>query len=71
MQAGYWYVNPNVATLPAGAPFPAANLGTGLSSVSTKEYWDVNGAVAVNLTLSWDTESDLGALQAIHFPDLL
>lgn len=53
-KAAYWFENPNSATLPAGAPFPVANLGTGMTGVSNVEYWDVDGPSAVDLTLTWD-----------------
>jgi len=65
-QAAYWFTNPNVALLPAGAPFPTApaNLGTDVLAVSNVEYWDVNGPSAINLTLTWDAASNLGLLPA-------
>jgi len=61
-QAAYFAGSPNTATLPAGAPFPVANLGTGVLAVSNVEYWDVNGPSAINLTLTWDAASGLAAL---------
>ncbi|SEJ86105.1 hypothetical protein SAMN05216327_1301, partial [Dyadobacter sp. SG02] len=61
-KAAYWFENPNAATLPAGAPFPISNLGTGVSAVSSLEYWDVDGASSVNLTLTWDAASNLSVL---------
>jgi len=63
-KAAYWFQNPATSTLPAGAPFPSATtyLGTGVTGVSTVEYWDIDGASAVNLTLSWDAASGLGSL---------
>jgi hypothetical protein len=61
-KAAYWFANPNTATLPAGAPFLVANLGTGVTAVSNVEYWDVDGPSAINLTLSWDTASALSTL---------
>jgi len=61
-QAAYFAASPNMATLPAGAPFPVANLGTGVLAVSNVEYWDVNGPSAINLTLTWDAASGLAAL---------
>ncbi|WP_426295348.1 hypothetical protein ACN9ML_11815 [Dyadobacter endophyticus] len=61
-KAAYWFENPNAATLPAGAPFPVSNLGTGVSAVSSLEYWDVDGASSVNLTLTWDAASNLSVL---------
>lgn len=61
-QAAYFKGNPSSATLPSGAPFPTANVGTGVGSVSTVEYWDVNGSSATNLTLSYNAASNLGTL---------
>lgn len=61
-KAAYWFENPNSATLPAGAPFPVANLGTGVTGVSNVEYWDVDGPSAIDLTLTWDAASGLNAL---------
>jgi len=63
-QAAYWAVNPSAATLPSGAPFPVSNLATDVIAVSTKEYWDVNGTLPVNITLSWNAQSDLAILTA-------
>jgi len=70
-QAAYWFANPNSATLPSGAPFPVANLGTGVSAVSNLEYWDINGALPVNITLSWDAASALGTLTSNTIADLV
>lgn len=61
-KAAYWFSNPNAASLPAGAPFLVANLGTGVTAVSNVEYWDVDGPSAINLTLSWDAASALSTL---------
>jgi hypothetical protein len=61
-KAAYWFSNPNTSTLPAGAPFLVANLGSGVAAVSNLEYWDVDGPSAINLTLSWDAASALSSL---------
>lgn len=60
-QAAYFKVNPNSATLPSG-PFPTTNLGTGVGAVSNVEYWDINGSLTINLTLSWNAASNLNTL---------
>lgn len=72
-QAAYWLGSPAAAALPAGAPFllAAANLGTGVAAVSAIEYWDVNGALPVNLTLSWDAASSLNTLTASTLANLI
>lgn len=61
-QAAYFKTNPNSATLPTGAPFPTANLATGVTGISNVEYWDVNGNSSINLTLSWNAASNLNTL---------
>ncbi|MBD2757499.1 hypothetical protein [Spirosoma validum] len=60
-QGAYWQTNPTNATLPSGA-MPSANVGTGVQTVSTVEYWDINGAVPATLTLTWDATSALATL---------
>lgn len=70
-KAAYWFESPNTATLPAGAPFPTANVGTGVSGVSNVEYWDVDGPSTVNLTLTWDAASDLNTLTAATIANLV
>ena len=52
----------NYGPLPMGAPFPGNQLGSTLLEVSTVEYWDVNGTAAVVLKLSWNANSNIGAL---------
>lgn len=61
-QAAYFKTNPNAATLPTGAPFPTANLGTGVTGISNVEYWDVNGSESTSLTLTWNAASNLNTL---------
>jgi hypothetical protein len=70
-KAAYWASNPNAAILPAGAPFPIANLGAGVSAVSNVEYWDVDGPSAINLTLTWDAASALDALTGSTIANLV
>lgn len=69
-KAAYWFSNPNTAALPAGGPFFVTNLGTGVTAVSTKEYWDLDGPSAVNVTLTWDAASDLSTLTAATIANL-
>jgi len=59
-QAGYYRINPGAASFPTGGPFPSASLA-GLCGVSTTEYWDVNGAVPAQMTLTWDATSNISA----------
>lgn len=58
-QAAYFYADPGAATLPTGGPFSRTALGSGLLGVSSTEYWDINGAQAVNITLTWNLTSNL------------
>jgi hypothetical protein len=70
-RAAYFSTNPNTATLPTGAPFPVANLGTGVSGVSAVEYWDLDGPSAVNVTLTWDAASNLNTLTGSAIANLI
>lgn len=60
----------NYPVLPAGGPFPATTLNTGLAVVSTVEYWDINGANPTPITLTWDANSKVGALTGNSLPKL-
>ncbi|WP_342084242.1 T9SS type A sorting domain-containing protein [Dyadobacter sp. OTU695] len=52
----------NYPPLPTGAPFPATSRDANIGKVSTQEYWDINGATATKITLSWHLESGMGSL---------
>ncbi|MEM7127905.1 MAG: hypothetical protein AAF702_16345 [Chloroflexota bacterium] len=52
----YWLSNPQADAGPA--------LGTGLTAVSAIEYWNVAGTPTVDLTLHWDSGSNIGTLTA-------
>lgn len=52
----------NYPVLPAGGPFPSATFAGGLTAVSTTEYWDIDGANATSITLTWDAGSGVTAL---------
>ncbi|QRR00922.1 T9SS type A sorting domain-containing protein [Dyadobacter sandarakinus] len=54
----------NYAVLPAGGPFKTSSLGSGLSGVSKKEYWDINGSGTTRITLTWNAASDVQNLTA-------
>ncbi|GAB4039462.1 hypothetical protein GCM10028774_40910 [Spirosoma jeollabukense] len=69
----YFFVDPTLAVssnlgggnygvLPAGGPFPSVTKAVSLSAVSTKEYWDINGANVTTITLTWSTASAIGTL---------
>jgi len=73
-KAAYWSEDAAVATLPAGAPFPhtdSDDMSTDVTGVSSVEYWDVDGAGAVNITLTWDAASNLSALASSNIVNLL
>lgn len=68
----YFSANPAIATttsykggsygpLPAGAPFPLTSKDANIGKVSNREYWDINGATATRITLSWHLESGMSS----------
>lgn len=65
-RAAYWGTNPNTAaagtTGPTGAPFPVVNLGTGVTGVSTMEFWELTGVSSVDVKLTWTATNNPGAL---------
>ncbi|TDE14426.1 hypothetical protein [Dyadobacter psychrotolerans] len=48
--------------LPAGGPFATTSVGAGVGTVSTIEYWDIDGATATPITLTWDAGSNISTL---------
>lgn len=69
----YFFTDPNSATtsnlaggnypaLPNGGPFSTASKAATLSTVSTQEYWDIDGATATTITLTWSAASAIGSL---------
>jgi hypothetical protein len=72
----YFFANPATArtsnlftgtdypVLPTGGPFPIgmATRGPGIKAVSNVEYWDIDGANATPITLTWDAGSTVAAL---------
>ncbi|WP_229204034.1 GEVED domain-containing protein [Dyadobacter alkalitolerans] len=70
----YFHANPNTAVtsnlftgsdyaaLPNGGPFNTSSMGAGVDVVSTIEYWDIDGANATPLTLTWDAGSSIASL---------
>lgn len=68
----YFSANPAIATttsykggsygpLPVGAPFPLSSKDADIGKVSNREYWDINGATATRITLSWHLESGMSS----------
>jgi len=69
----YFHADPNSAIvpnpaggsyppLPAGAPFSTSSIGSGVTSVSSVEYWDIDGSGSTNITLTWNAGSGVGTL---------
>lgn len=70
-KAAYWSESAGTATLPGGAPFPLTSKSSDVTGVSAVEYWDLDGAGAVNITLTWDAASNLSALASSNMVNLL
>lgn len=60
----------NYPALPAGGPFPSATFEATLQTVSTIEYWDINGTNATPITLTWDTGSSISTLTTAQLDKL-
>ncbi|WP_353718982.1 T9SS type A sorting domain-containing protein [Dyadobacter sp. 676] len=70
----YFHADPNTAitsnlftgsdytALPNGGPFATSSVGANVDVVSTVEYWDIDGANATPLTLTWDAGSAIASL---------
>ncbi|SEJ37781.1 Por secretion system C-terminal sorting domain-containing protein [Dyadobacter sp. SG02] len=56
------FTGTDYAALPTGGPFATSSMGTNVDVVSTVEYWDIDGANATPLTLTWDAGSAIGTL---------
>ncbi|SEJ69083.1 hypothetical protein SAMN04487995_5950 [Dyadobacter koreensis] len=56
----------NYPVLPSGGPFPTGmtTRGPGIKAVSNVEYWDIDGANATPITLTWDAGSNVATLTA-------
>ncbi|OZI07837.1 hypothetical protein BWI93_12480 [Siphonobacter sp. BAB-5385] len=52
----------NYPVLPTGGPFATSSKDANVTTVSTKEYWDIDGATATKITLTWDGISDVTTL---------
>ncbi|GGN06308.1 hypothetical protein GCM10010967_46910 [Dyadobacter beijingensis] len=56
--------------LPTGGPFATSSRGAGVTAISTIEYWDIDGASATPLTLTWDASSGIAGLTASQLANL-
>ena len=79
--AAYYGVDPTTAittalqggneiALPTGAPFAISSKGTGVSAVTNKEYWDIKGATAAKISLTWDATSAISTLTSATLANL-
>jgi len=71
----YFYANPSIAItsdpigsdyppLPQGGPFEISILSSELLAVSSIEYWDITGDQSTQITLTWNTTSEIIGLTA-------
>ena len=60
----------NEVALPTGAPFAITAKGAGVSTVTNKEYWDIKGATAAKISLTWDATSAIGTLTSSTLANL-
>jgi hypothetical protein len=58
----YFHENPDLATLPSGAPYLVRNRDLVLARVRPTGFWDIDGANATRLTLTWGATSEVGTL---------
>ncbi|MBE9461417.1 hypothetical protein ACFP1I_01455 [Dyadobacter subterraneus] len=58
------FTGTNYPALPSGGPFPTTSVAAGVGTVSKVEYWDIDGATATPITLTWDAGSDITTLTA-------
>ncbi|MCF2445022.1 hypothetical protein L0657_13730 [Dyadobacter sp. CY345] len=58
------FTGTNYPALPTGGPFPTGllNRGGGVKTVSSVEYWDIDGATATPITLTWDAGSNVSTM---------
>lgn len=52
----------NYPVLPAGGPFATTSKASTVGAVSTVEYWDIDGATATKIALTWDAGSNVTTL---------
>ncbi|WP_254412659.1 hypothetical protein [Dyadobacter diqingensis] len=58
------FTGANYPVLPAGGlpAFPRTSKQTSIGNIDAVEYWDINGANATPITLTWDAGSNVAAL---------
>ena len=52
----------NEPILPTGGVFITTSKDANINAVDNVEYWDINGATAAKITLTWDVNSAIGTL---------
>jgi len=62
--AAYYAENPN-------ASYPLATTASDVANVSTIEYWDIDGTVATNITLTWNATSDITTITGSDLSKLI
>lgn len=60
----------NYPVLPAGGPFATSSKATDVTTVSPKEYWDIDGSNPTPITLTWDAISDITTLTGSNLTKL-
>ncbi len=52
----------NYGVLPTGGPFPTSAVATPNLKVDNVEYWDIDGATAARITLTWDARTPINTM---------
>jgi hypothetical protein len=60
--AAYYNYDPSTTILPVGAPFTRTSHALDVPKISDKEYWHIEGASPVRITLYWDSLSKVNIL---------
>jgi hypothetical protein len=67
----YFMENPNAAALPAGGPFAVSSKDPGVGTVSSTEFWDIDGTNTSRISLSWNQASNISALTGNQISNLI
>lgn len=67
----YFMENPNAAAVPAGGPFAVASKDPGVGTVSSIEFWDIDGTNPSRISLSWNQSSNISALTSNQISNLI
>ena len=58
----YYQQDPGIAVRSDEVSFSTDNKAANVRAVSKKEFWDIEGTNATRITLTWNSNSDIGAL---------